>query len=611
MKECKFSLKVRKYITLLASLLLVFFTSELLSQAVLYKLIDGKKIKSDQNVLASDKTFNKDTYVINNINPSQDDDRLLIFESAQVDKLYLFINGNLADTLKYGNIVPSAARRFRDRNIILPLKWIKNDQDIIIKVTNNANYSIPFFIRSSEDHRQREIVFYAFIGLYTGITFLFIFIQLMAIFRYKVFNYNFYYLFYLLFTYLYFMSEFGVLRLNIVESYTPMEETLTFLLISGSCFFLLLFVKEFIQKNIPFYISQSIKLLLGFIIVNVFLTITQLFRNPTIYPYVFYSMLVIVVLSFLSAWISSACGSLRKVKFSSYLTASFTFLAFGACLKPMSISSIIGSSFITSYGGVIGHLIEIIILSTILINEGINRVKLSQKLKAENIILEKTALASQINPHFIFNCLNAIQSFIMTNDKESANNYLIKFSRLIRLALDASIVQSISLHSEKEFLMNYLSLEQLRHDSKFSFEIIIPSHLDVNNIHIPPMLIQPFAENAIKHGFRSPVNHCHLKIEFLSTQYNDVVLVKVVDNGIGIGNTNPLSNKYKPVGSSLTRKRLQLINNSLENHVTYKTLNPATDGQTGTEVIITIKTLGLKQTAPGITSEADKDYKIR
>ncbi|MBK8348300.1 MAG: hypothetical protein IPL08_12000 [Saprospiraceae bacterium] len=102
-----------------------------------------------------------------------------------------------------------------------------------------------------------------------------------------------------------------------------------------------------------------------------------------------------------------------------------------------------------------------------------------------------------------------------------------------------------------------------------------------------------------------------MKIEFLSTQYNDVVLVKVVDNGIGIGNTNPLSNKYKPVGSSLTRKRLQLINNSLENHVTYKTLNPATDGQTGTEVIITIKTLGLKQTAPAITSEADKDYKIR
>lgn len=119
---------------------------------------------------------------------------------------------------------------------------MKNDKDIIIKVTNNANYSIPFFIRSSEDHRQREIVFYAFIGLYTGITFLFIFIQLMAIFRYKVFNYNFYYLFYLLFTYLYFMSEFGVLRLNIIESYTPMEETLTFLLISGSssfCYYLL------------------------------------------------------------------------------------------------------------------------------------------------------------------------------------------------------------------------------------------------------------------------------------------------------------------------------------------------------------------------------------
>ena len=160
MKECKFSLKVRKYITLLASLLLVFFTSELLSQAVLYKLIDGKKIKSDQNVLASDKTFNKDTYVINNINPSQDDDRLLIFESAQVDKLYLFINGNLADTLKYGNIVPSAARRFRDRNIILPLKWMKNDQDIIIKVTKR-NIGSSYLSRNGliELHESRVLKF--------------------------------------------------------------------------------------------------------------------------------------------------------------------------------------------------------------------------------------------------------------------------------------------------------------------------------------------------------------------------------------------------------------------------------------------------------------------
>ena len=114
--------------------------------------------------------------------------------------------------------------------------------------------------------------------------------------------------------------------------------------------------------------------------------------------------------------------------------------------------------------------------------------------------LEMQALRAQMNPHFIFNCLNSINRFILKNETEAASNYLTKFSRLIRMALTHSKKNFISLEDELEMLKLYLDMERLRFKDAFEYSIIFKNSLDIGNVFVPPLLLQPFAENAIWHG---------------------------------------------------------------------------------------------------------------
>jgi LytS/YehU family sensor histidine kinase len=110
------------------------------------------------------------------------------------------------------------------------------------------------------------------------------------------------------------------------------------------------------------------------------------------------------------------------------------------------------------------------------------------------------ALRSQMNPHFIFNSLNSIQHFITTHEKEEALHYLSKFSKLIRKILENSRQNTVSVSNELELLKLYIQLEQLRFSNKFDYHISIDEKIDIENTEIPPLLIQPYIENAIQHG---------------------------------------------------------------------------------------------------------------
>ena len=113
----------------------------------------------------------------------------------------------------------------------------------------------------------------------------------------------------------------------------------------------------------------------------------------------------------------------------------------------------------------------------------------------------RTALRGQMNPHFIFNSLNSIQHFITIRDKEEALNYLSKFSKLIRKILENSREDTVSISNELQLLELYVQLEQLRFNNKFDYHISIDQKIDVENLEIPPLLIQPYIENAILHVF--------------------------------------------------------------------------------------------------------------
>jgi hypothetical protein len=177
--------------------------------------------------------------------------------------------------------------------------------------------------------------------------------------------------------------------------------------------------------------------------------------------------------------------------------------------------------------------------------------------------LEVMALRAQMNPHFIFNCLNSIQHYILTADVANANLYLHRFSMLIRKILQLSPASSISLKEEIEMLELYLELEQMRLDDRMNYRIIVPDNMDCDGIYIPSMVIQPYLENAIKHGI-SPLRNRKgmITVEFRLTGNSLECLIS--DDGIGINASlqHKQSGAYQHIsmGSNITENRLQAIN---------------------------------------------------
>ncbi len=177
--------------------------------------------------------------------------------------------------------------------------------------------------------------------------------------------------------------------------------------------------------------------------------------------------------------------------------------------------------------------------------------------------IEMKALRAQMNPHFIFNCLNSINRYIVKSDHVTASKYLTRFAKLIRLILDNSIADIASLDKEIQLIQLYLEMEQLRYDNKFTYSIETAEILLPENMTIPSMLIQPYAENAIWHGLMHKQGNGHIYIRFKLYQAN-ILLVEVEDDGIGrqmsaeLKSKNALKNKS--YGMQITGDRIAIVN---------------------------------------------------
>jgi hypothetical protein len=174
---------------------------------------------------------------------------------------------------------------------------------------------------------------------------------------------------------------------------------------------------------------------------------------------------------------------------------------------------------------------------------------------------EMKALRSQMNPHFLYNSLNAIRLFVLQNDSDNAEKYLVKFARLMRLILDNSRQEWVTLASELEQLYLYIELEQLRFNNGFDFSIETDNSLRREDIAIPPMIIQPYIENAILHGIAHKKEKGHILISLKPV--NSHLECVVEDDGIGRDQAALLKSKritaHNSVGLKVTEERLQLI----------------------------------------------------
>ncbi|MES2727009.1 MAG: histidine kinase [Bacteroidota bacterium] len=161
----------------------------------------------------------------------------------------------------------------------------------------------------------------------------------------------------------------------------------------------------------------------------------------------------------------------------------------------------------------------------------IKRVRKENKFKHQLVQSELRALRLYMNPHFIFNSLNSLQMFILKNNVEEAGSYILSFSRVIRMIMKYSSRSSITIEEEKELLTKYIHLEQRRFTEAFEFSITIDPEIDTLNTHIPTLIIQPFVENAIKHGLSGMSNNGKLLIEFI--RQDSFICCVITDNGIG------------------------------------------------------------------------------
>lgn len=227
----------------------------------------------------------------------------------------------------------------------------------------------------------------------------------------------------------------------------------------------------------------------------------------------------------------------------------------------------------------------------------VNQVRQQERLKTQYekqlADVEMSALRAQMNPHFIFNCLSSIENFIVRNDTVKASSYLNDFARLIRLILQNSRTKFIPLREELEALELYLQLESLRFTDKFEYRIIVAPEVNVNDLEVPPMIIQPYVENAIWHGLIPKKEPGEITINISIS--DGVLKCMIEDDGIGRERSAEINSKRKhdkpkSMGMSITSERIGILNRLYKTNTTIDIIDKVdTDGSpAGTRVELNV-----------------------
>ncbi len=220
-----------------------------------------------------------------------------------------------------------------------------------------------------------------------------------------------------------------------------------------------------------------------------------------------------------------------------------------------------------------------------------NKEKEKRDLLIQAQMAELSALKAQMNPHFIFNSLIAIQNYVYKHEPSEVAGYISNFAKLMRMILENSRKESITIEKEIELIKYYLELQQLRFPDKFDFTIKVDPQIDQESILIPPMLSQPIIENAIEHGIMNKQNgKGNITIDFIQKQ--ELIELVIRDNGIGRERAGVIKDSmealHKSLSTTITEERLNLLNRKTKKRfsIEVKDLKSSDGSSTGTEVIL-------------------------
>lgn len=263
------------------------------------------------------------------------------------------------------------------------------------------------------------------------------------------------------------------------------------------------------------------------------------------------------------------CSSRRFASYTNLNGGNYTFMVKaangeGQWSQPVNIPVLIETPFYKTAWFMVMVALFITGIIYMLYLYRIRQIERTERLKTEfNRQLAETrleALRAQMNPHFIFNSLNSINRYIIASDIKTASLYLTRFSKLIRLILDNSVKKKTSLSNELEALQLYIQLEAFRFEHKFSYDISVSEEVDADHVEVPPLIIQPFVENAIWHGLMHKDSGGHLSVHITRDSKN--LTCEITDNGIGREKAMEYKSQTAPtrksVGMKLTEERLHL-----------------------------------------------------
>ncbi|MHA7058801.1 tetratricopeptide repeat protein [Aquimarina sp. M1] len=232
---------------------------------------------------------------------------------------------------------------------------------------------------------------------------------------------------------------------------------------------------------------------------------------------------------------------------------------------------------------IIGVLLISIVLGAIIFYQKLKDIK----SKTKNNIIEQKLLRSQMTPHFIFNALSVLQGMILNKENKKSISYLSKFSKLLRITLENSRDMLVTLEQELIGVNKYLELQNLQASLAFQYTVIVDSAIDASQCKIPPMLIQPFVENSIEHGFEDKVDN--RKIDICIKFINKSLICTITDNGVGINAKKNIGNGFKKsLATTITAERLKILSKYFKSNGDMKIEDRTVYNEQGTIVTLTI-----------------------
>lgn len=269
--------------------------------------------------------------------------------------------------------------------------------------------------------------------------------------------------------------------------------------------------------------------------------------------------------------------------------------------QPATVSFTIRTPFWKTKWFIISAVLMTLLMIYLMFRYRIRQIRKRSAAEREKLMIEKSviemeqkSLRLQMNPHFIFNALNSIQSQIGSNNDQNARYYLAKFSHLMRQILDNSRQSSITLKEEIQTLENYLLIEKFSNGDHFDYSISTAANIETDFIEVPPMILQPFIENAIKHGVRHLKNK-RGKIEVTIDEKDNVLICRIRDNGVGRKKSDEINKSKKDsyhqsTALSVTEERLKYVNEGTKfKSLQIVDIEDENGEAAGTEITIRIK----------------------